>query len=363
LASPELAVAAAALPLWNYSVLSPVDGKAYNGVMVGTDPSTTNITTAVNAVVIPIRLNFQYNRKTIYTFDPNAADPGCLGGANTALSLTNVSPIFNDFDYNLGGTVVGSTQYVDAFQRANFWNDVSTNTGYHVLLNLVVKPVQSVTVRSSDFGSPQGAVYDFSAYAGLLGLCGSNTTNVNHEFYLGVMDINFWDPVAQKLVTNLGLSPDNLVIFLFYNAVMSNGNPTLQLSNCCILGYHNAFSSPLKTYATAEFQGLDSGLFSGADITPLSHEVAEWMDDPVLTNTAPSWNEGNIIVPACTNLLEVGDPLAGIAFPSVTMPNGYAYHPQELVFFSWFMRMPSPINGNWFSNNGTFGTDAGAVCQ
>jgi hypothetical protein len=44
------------------------------------------------------------------------------------------------------------------------------------------------------------------------------------------------------------------------------------------------------------------------------------------------------------------------------MPNGYTYHLQELAFFSWFFGAPSIGIHGWFSNNGTFLTDAGPVC-
>ena len=35
---------------------------------------------------------------------------------------------------------------------------------------------------------------------------------------------------------------------------------------------------------------------------------------------------------------------------------------QELAFFSWFYGAPSVGVNNWFSDNGTFLTDAGPVC-
>src|SRR5262249_26319750 len=92
----------------------------------------------------------------------------------------------------------------------------------------------------------------------------------------------------------------------------------------------------------------------------LSHEIAEWMDDPLGTNATPPWG-GIGQVQGCANALEVGDPLAGTPFARVTMPNGYAYHVQELAFFSWFFGAPSLGVGGLFSNHGTFRGDA-RVC-
>jgi hypothetical protein len=42
---------------------------------------------------------------------------------------------------------------------------------------------------------------------------------------------------------------------------------------------------------------------------------------------------------------------------------GYTYHLQELAFFSWFYGAPSIGIHQWFSDNGTFLTDAGPMCQ
>jgi hypothetical protein len=59
------------------------------------------------------------------------------------------------------------------------------------------------------------------------------------------------------------------------------------------------------------------------------------MDDPLVNNATPAW--GNIgQVTGCQSNLEVGDPLTGTAFTATL--NGFTYHPQELVFFSWFSR-------------------------
>jgi hypothetical protein len=81
------------------------------------------------------------------------------------------------------------------------------------------------------------------------------------------------------------------------------------------------------------------------------------MDDPLTTNATPAWGKVGQVV-GCQGNLEVGDPLSGTLYPS------YTYHLQELAFFSWFFRQPSPFGaGGPFSNNGTFTSDAGPVCQ
>jgi hypothetical protein len=105
-----------------------------------------------------------------------------------------------------------------------------------------------------------------------------------------------------------------------------------------------------------------TGRFGGGDISALSHEVGEWLDDPATTNVAPSW--GHIgQVSGCQADVEVGDPLTGTAAPVVAL-NGFNYHLQELAFFSWFFRQsPSLGAGSVYSSNSTFKGGAGVVCH
>jgi hypothetical protein len=256
-----------------------------------------------------------------------------------------------------GATNVGTTQYIDAFQRANFWSKVSTSGGgtYHTLLGFAPMPLQSVTVTSANTGTPNGTVYSAA------GLCGTNTGNVNGHGLLGVMNVNFFDPIARSLITNLGINANSFVIFLLYNAAMSTGNPTSQ-SNCCILGYHSLVGS--QTYGVGEFEGRNQTVFAGvADTSVLSHEIGEWANDPLGKNLTPAW--GHIgQVSGCQGNYEVGDPLSGTLMPTVKMPNGFTYHLQELAFFSWFYRlMPSGGVNGWYSDHDTLKVDAGAVCH
>ena len=53
-------------------------------------------------------------------FDPTVDDPCAAAPGGSAVSLTLGSPIVNATRFNLNGDNVGNTQYLDAFQRANF---------------------------------------------------------------------------------------------------------------------------------------------------------------------------------------------------------------------------------------------------
>jgi hypothetical protein len=129
-----------------------------------------------------------------------------------------------------------------------------------------------------------------------------------------------------------------------------------------VIGYHGYTGLPIQTYSPMNFDS--TGLFPPAieDTGVPAHEVGEWMNDPFANNPTPPW--GHIgQVAFCQNNLEVGDPLTGTGVPPIVMPNGFTYHLQELAFFSWFYGAPSIGIHNWFSNNGTFLTDAGPPCQ
>jgi hypothetical protein len=339
------------IPLWTYSITASKDGNNYTGKMVGRSPFFHgHRTTSVKAFLIPVKFTFPDSE----VFDPTTND-GCTPTGNTILSLVQGSPIFREapFDYAMNGVNVGNSQYIDAFERANFWSKVSA-TPYHTVLSNppTVTSVQSVTVPAQ--------------FAAL----GSASCNTAHN--LGAIDINWWDPSlvesgsgegeAGQILANVasqGVGPNDLPIFIFNSVVMYLGST----SNCCVVGYHNAFftgggTGPLQTYLITDWD--TTGDFGG-DISTMSHEVGEWMDDPLGTNPTPAWG-GVGQVSGCQNNLEVGDPLS--AFPtlpfSVTL-SGFTYTLQELAYFSWFYGRPSMGSGGRFSDNGTF-TITAAAC-
>lgn len=105
--------AATTIPLFNYSIVSSVNGVSYHGMMVGRSPffhgkRTTNIKT----VIVPIIVKTADGG----VFDPTKADATCAGG-NIPLSLAQSSPIFQTHDFVMNGVDVGVAQYLDAYQR------------------------------------------------------------------------------------------------------------------------------------------------------------------------------------------------------------------------------------------------------
>lgn len=330
--------AATTIPFWSYTVVSPVDGKSYSGSMVGRSPFFHGArTTDVPTIIVPVRINMPDGG----VFDPTATTT--CSPAGTPLNLAQNSPVLTPTAFTMSGVSVGTAQYVDAFQRASFWtNVVPTGTRYHTGLS----PITTLGLVTVSPPSGKGA----SFFSG----CQK----------LGVMDINWFDPyVTGTLIPSLanqGVGTTVFPIFLFSNVVMSEGTPSTG-SNCCILGYHGAFGFPVQTYSPLDYD--TSGLFTNTnDISVMSHEIGEWIEDPTGNNPTPAWGHTGQ-VSGCQSNLEDGDPLSGTLFPSVVMPNGHTYHPQELAYFSWFYRQAPPLGPNGeFSNNDTFTTDAGPVC-
>ncbi len=321
--------AVATLPIWQTT------SGAYNYQMVGTNPMVAGAgTTTITTNVIPLILTFSDGT----VFDPTVAN-ACSPQAPQSLVLS--SPLFNNSAYTAGSVSLGTTQYLDGYQRANFWQYTSPagiSPNYHTLLS--ASPVAAIRISvpaasGSTVASP----------------CGK----------LGEMDINWFDTYVQTTVftqlATLGVVPSGFPLFVLYNTVMYQGTS----ASCCILGYHSGFNNPnfasaVQTYAVADFD--TSGDFaSSPDLSSLTHEVGEWLDDPTGNNPTPWWGHVGQ-VGGCQNNLENGDPLSG-TIVAITMSNGFTYHAQELAFKSWFYHdVPSIGVNGWYSSNGTFKSPA-----
>jgi hypothetical protein len=281
--------------------------------MVGADPATNNSPTTITAFVIPVRIVISPTPTGI--FDPAHVLPN----GRSVIQNTMLSPIFNSgIDFVQGGTDLGNTQYIDAYQRGNFWSDVLVNPNYHVLLNPVVLPEVTMTGTNGKTGTEFGV-------------------------RVALVDINSFDAKLQQIISgNTQITPNSFVIALTYNTYLTSGG-------CCIGGYHSAFGSAASPQTYSHFTYIDQPGVFAQDVSALSHEVGEWMDDPFVNN------------PGCGGLLENGDPLEGLAnFGAVPYTlNGFTYNLQDLVFLQYFGQSPSTSVNGWFS----FQNAALAVCS
>lgn len=326
------------IPLWGYTATAAQGGGSYSGIMVGRSPfAHGHRVTTIPTYLVPVKLTFA-DSGTV--FDPTGTD-SCSPAGESVITLVQNSPLLVPTDFTMNGVDVGTGQYVDEFQRANFWSEVE-GTPYHTTFSTTptVVPTIALTVPIGN-----GQTFD-------VGGCKP----------AGVMDFNWWDTQVQTVIIPAlaaqGVGPANLPQFIFDSVVEYEGT----LTNCCILGYHsgynNSSSGLLQTYLTTTFD--NTGAFSESPTTaPMSHEIGEWMDDPTGNNPTPSW--GNIgQVSGCQANLEVGDPLSGTTFAVTNTSTGVTYTLQELAFFNWFLgATPSLGAGGGYSNEGSFQNYAG----
>jgi hypothetical protein len=330
---------------WFGSSLDPHNGVTYGYNMVGANPnactgSACDVTVATD--VIPV----------------NVTVGGRAFNGSDVLAATLHSPQFTTDDYTTtsaatdssggrgpgGALSAGNTgvQLEDATMRSQF-NKVGSSP-YHVRLAATVHPAITIAVPANHgvlLQSRRGVVF----------------ADVN---------VTWWAAQLQNQINSLGyMDPTHLPIFLTNEVMLYEGQDP---ANCCIIGFHGAGivpgqsngggngngTQPVQTYAWASY--VTPGTFNPSldwalqDIHALSHEIAEWGDDPFVNNTVEPWLTPTAPQYGCTNILETGDPVVGIGFSKGTntfeqapAPNGQVvadgtYHPEDEVFLPWFMR-------------------------
>ena len=292
-----------------YTASFTYGGVTYNPVFVGASPSG-GVTTTIPVYIIPVKLTYGST-----SFSPLSTLPN----GKTVIANIIASPIFQSgIDYNQGGTDLGTTQYEDAFQRATLWGTVKSHTGWHTILgNPTVEPLQSLTVpsRNGVLGSPFGSTVIEAS-------------------------INWFDPQIESLLTKLKIPATSLPIFITTQTyLLENAR-----SGCCIGGYHSVTSGG-QTYSHATYI-QNNGAFA-QDVSALSHEIGEWLDDPNTNNNVP---------PACGSgaVLEVGDPLEGNAnyggYPYTL--GGFTYNLQDLTLLEYFGAPANTSVNNWTTFQG-----------
>jgi hypothetical protein len=339
---------------WWGEVLNPHDGVTYGYNMVGADPFTC--AGAACAVTIEVDITPVVVNVAGRTFD----------GTNV-LAATLASP---QFDVNNYGTTPFATaglpniprgpggllsqddnvlqlQLQDATMRAQF-NKTGTSS-YHVYLHPNVLPSVTITVPQN-----QGTLLQSGR--------GTVFADVN---------IGWWSSQIQNLITKA--DPTHLALYLTDDVLLFTGKDVF---NCCVIGYHGTRASgsgdgssnskgngKVATFAWASY--ISAGIYARPDggtawaiqdIHAISHEIAEWADDPFVNNLVEPWLTPTAPQYGCTDILETGDPVVGIGFamgsnlfrqgpnPNGTQSADGFYHPEDEVLLGWFMRTaPNPV--------------------
>ncbi|HEY1447308.1 MAG TPA: hypothetical protein VGF33_02115 [Caulobacteraceae bacterium] len=362
LASPNIVASGpgVTIPYWTTNITSPLDHKNYYVSMVGSTPyALVPANTKVTYVPVVIRIHLGG-----HVIDPTAA--GTCDATPPATRFFN-SPLFvpNNFVSNgVNVTAPGGSQFISAFQRANFWKAVK-GTNYGV--TLVPSRATPIVVDWSPT-NPNDLVLMVSDN------CGGHL-NVP----VPVVDINEFGAELQAIAA-ANATPNQIPVSLALDTAIYVGLPPL--SNCCVLGYHNAISvaGGTQTYAVGAYFDTNHVFGSGfADTTIWSHELGELIDDPFVqsipgvpggvagceitfvcnNDVTPNWGHTGQVFgcqgdtnnpPAFLANLEVGDPLTPGQVGSftnypVTGVGGFVYHYQDLAFHDWFYRTPSSSTG------------------
>lgn len=328
---------------WFGQTTDPHDGITYGYNMVGANPNTCvgaacDVTVQVD--ITPIIVNVGGR-----TYD-----------GTSVLNATLASPQFATNDYGSvpfatganGGKGAGGAlsqgdagnqlQLQDATMRAQF--NKTGSSSYHLRLQPNVLPAVTITV-------PQNQGTLLQSRRGVI---------------FGDVDITWWSAQIKNLETKA--DPTHLPLYLTNSVMLYDGNNPL---NCCVIGYHGTNPTGLggasgnsngnaavQTFAWASY--VQPGIFSPSldwalqDIHGLSHEIAEWADDPFVNNAVEPWLTPTAPQYGCTGVLETGDPVVGIGFSLGTNtyaqgpnPNGSQsadgfYHPEDEVYLPWYMR-------------------------
>src|SRR6266566_1768233 len=342
------------VPHWWGSTLDPHNGITYGYNMVGADPNTcagSACSATVTGDIIP--LNVVVGGRT---FDGQAVVGPTLDSPVFATNDYGTTPFAtagaSNLPRGLGGVLsqddAGNLlQLEDATMRAQF--NKTGSSSYHLNLTPVVHDPIMIVVPSGKgtlLQSGRGVVF----------------ADVN---------IQWWATRIQNLTNSLGyVDPTHLPIFLTSDVLNFIGTNPL---NCCVIGFHGAGpvpshtsnggmngngNQPVQTWAWASWTspGLYARPNGGTDwalqdIHALSHEIAEWADDPFINNFVEPWLTPTAPQYGCSGILETGDPVVAIGFsmgtnttdqtanpwtnptnhnPSVSYDG--TYHPEDEVF-------------------------------
>ncbi|MBZ5522571.1 MAG: hypothetical protein LAP21_10070 [Acidobacteriia bacterium] len=281
-------------------------GQPFPYIIAGGDPRQGE-TTVIRTQMIPISMSFE-------GYDDSNGDPVTLDVSPVVEPFRN-SPNFRKSTYGTGFTQLG-----DAVQRAEFFHAMDND--WHTLLD-PPKPLAGVTI---------------DVPRGLATLYRNRRTGV----IFAVVDEGFFLSHLNTILQLQNIDPEALTIALTTNVFLAQSG---DIRLCCTVGFHTAFDAGqqagrqvVQTFVWSSW--VEPGIFGPnfADVTAVSHEMSEWLNDPFGSNLVPAWQYPNG-AGGCQDNLEPGDPLEG--FPNLSYPvtiGSMTYHPQSAALLQWFSR-------------------------
>ncbi len=304
---------ATSIPMSTYSFAATKGSskKPYTGTLAGTSPFASSLSgSTIPVVVVPVVVNINGT-----VFDPTV--PNYCGSEAGVSAITRImqSPVVVPSSLTFNGVGVGDVQYVNGFMRAEFWQTINGSPAYTNEFSFSVALPVTITAGAN------GVTYNSGCQL------------------LGVLNESFVQNQILTLLQSLtGVSPSEIVLFVTNNISISPASPPVPPGSA--LGYHAVTGSAPQVYAVADYN--TTGLLKARDVTVVSHELAEIMNDPLGRNATPAWGGvGEVPAGSCQSNLEVADPLVGTQV--AISQNGYTYNLVELAYFSWFFNAQTTL--------------------
>jgi len=295
-------------------------GNTWQLNMMGTSPwDGASTTIPANIVAVSLRLQ----NADLVTFTNVSVAPFLTPALN--------SPNFQRANYSTGAGI----QFGDAIQRAEFWHKMKA--GWHTNLHPATV-VHSVTITVPRFmtGDVNGFKTQVQTYFSEKATDGRTAVFLLDQFF----NQQIFNVVANEI--NAGrFSTNALNIALFPNTFIFSLNAQGGVGSCCTLGFHTFFTDsgvPKESRWIFAFASwISPGVFTGfQDVTALSHEISESLNDPFVDNQVPAWQFPGE-PGTCQDNLETGDPVEVLANPSFPVHvSGVTYHPQTEALLQWF---------------------------
>jgi hypothetical protein len=342
------------IPHWWGSTFDPHNGVTYGYNMAGSDPNNCSgsaCSVMIEADITPLIVNIDgltlrgddVLGATLASPQFSFNDYGSTPAATAPGSFPNAPALIKGSGGTLSqGDAGNPLQLQDATMRAQFNKTGASN--YHLILHPNILPAITISVPNNQgvlLQSGRGVVF----------------ADIN---------ISWWAAQIQNLETQA--DPTHLAIYLTDNVLLHVGQ---NVFDCCVIGFHGTRATGLgggnsnsngnakvQTFAWASW--VQPGIYARPnggtdwalqDIHALSHEIAEWADDPFVNNLVEPWLTPTAPQYGCSGILETGDPVVAIGFAMGTNtfeqgpnPNGTQsadgyYHPEDEVFLPWFMRL------------------------
>ncbi|MEP6977982.1 MAG: hypothetical protein ABI948_08005 [Thermoleophilia bacterium] len=351
---------------WWGSTLDPHNGVTYGYNMVGANPNTCSgaaCSTTIETDITPI----------------NVVVGGMTFNGTDVLNATLASPQFapTDFTTTPHSTVIVPDQFLPDGSPNPAYNPNAPGFGSGGPLSAgnVGVQLQDATMRSqfNKFGTYHVILHPNLQPA--VTIVVPQNKGVLRQSIRGVIfadvNISWWSAQIQNLLTKA--DPTHFPVYLTDSMMLYIGSP----GNCCVIGYHGTKAAgsgsgdtgsqgnaAVQTFAWASY--VTPGIFNPQydwalqDIHAISHEIAEWGDDPFVNNWVEPWLTPTAPQYGCTNILETGDPVVGIGFSSGTntfrqggpiswtdaagvhhtiVTTDGTYHPEDEAILPWFLRL------------------------